>query len=280
MHSKAELVARASARAARYNQSFSQSKLDEWIKQGLVQRGERQKNQGLRPIYVFSRAHYRRVLQIARLRAGGISDRDAILLQLFVRGYSIEPHDIRTELATEYARARAKLNAPVRSVSADTFGPVRGKRRESLLKQMGQLDPRFDKAGVGVPNEFYIQALRLGRMPDTDSTSKHGRSIASPFTAITSASTLFSGMFYDHGSDDDPIKLLISLSTDAQIKIASGTLRAIRAEAQRAIKTGNFSAVEFDAASTAYHALYQREFLALMLVFLVKMSAGAEKPIS
>jgi hypothetical protein len=154
--SKAELVERLTRRSVRYPGVFNEGLLDKWIEKGLAISGDRRENQGLRPTYRYGYRHYRRALQLVRLYAAGVRDRDAVLVQLFLSGYSVKPHEVREPLLTEFRKAREKINAPIRSIYIDRKGAIPPGRKRQLLEQFGPPDSRLLRAEVtaGSPSRF------------------------------------------------------------------------------------------------------------------------------
>jgi hypothetical protein len=89
-----ELIRRLAKRAGeRYGVGFRGSLFDDLVDDGLIPEGRRVGNDNKRPLYDFHRDSYRRALQIIRLRKQGIVGRDAIRVQLFIRGYSLPVWD-------------------------------------------------------------------------------------------------------------------------------------------------------------------------------------------
>src|SRR5262245_1814144 len=103
--SKAELLRRLNEWSrTRYGGPFSESLLNDLMKDGSLPAFQRSKNEGLKPVFEASAQHYRRALQIKRLMSRGISGRDTLLIQLFLRGYGVEPWEVREAFRREYAR--------------------------------------------------------------------------------------------------------------------------------------------------------------------------------
>jgi len=167
--SKAELVERAAKWGATRGFKFKPSLLNRWIYEGLLAEGDRGGNVGKQPVYRYSYRHYRRVLQVLRLYARGIKGRNEILIMLFLNGHGVKPFEVREPIAQEFAKARAKLNALMRSSRFDEEGQVPPKHKESLVRSLGPGDERFVKAGVILPPDQMIAAVRAARSPDPDS---------------------------------------------------------------------------------------------------------------
>jgi hypothetical protein len=165
--SKPELIRRLDDRShRRYGEPFSEGVLDDLIKDGLVPALDRSKNAGLNPVYVASASHYRRALQIKRLMSRGMSRRDTLRIQLFLRGYGAMPWEIRDAVRQEYARHLRSASSKVRSTYPDNTRDIGPWHKASLRKQMGELDNRLKDAGLEMPTDFYIEMVRAGKTPD------------------------------------------------------------------------------------------------------------------
>ena len=137
---RTQLIERASKRTlARYGQELPGSLFDDLIDNGLIPKGERRGNDGKHPIYEFSRASYRRALQIIRLRSMEIVGRDAVRVQFFLRQYSQPVWDVREALCNEYAAVAKSLSNQIRSGYADNWRPIPTKHKKSFLHQSGEL---------------------------------------------------------------------------------------------------------------------------------------------
>jgi hypothetical protein len=168
--SKPELLRRLDERSRRrYGEPFSEAILNDLIKDGLLDALERSKNEGLKPVYEASARHYRRGLQIKRLMSRGISSRDALRIQLFLRGYGIKPWDVREAVRREYARHLRTASSKIRSTYLDKDGEIPPRHKTSLRKQIGPLDSRLGAAGLEMPADFYIEMARAGKASDVGS---------------------------------------------------------------------------------------------------------------
>lgn len=162
---KSELVQRAAKRARErgYCESFAIPLLNDLIKNALVPEGKRTRNRGKKPTYLYDWRCYRRVLQILRFRGLGIVGRDALLLQLFLRGYGIKPAHVRTALAREYRKAFNQLNRQARSGYLDNTKGVPPKHKQSLMASLGEIDPRLQAAGLAPKPDVMIDFLRSAK---------------------------------------------------------------------------------------------------------------------
>ena len=127
-------------------------------------RPRRDKNQGQSPVYLFDRRFYRRVLQLARFKKLGIVDRDALMVQLFVRGYS-QPveNKLKQALHKEYVKCTRALLHSIRSGYADNWRPVPDSHKASLIRQVGSLNSRLGAADLALSAEMIIKALRIAK---------------------------------------------------------------------------------------------------------------------
>jgi hypothetical protein len=160
---KAALASRAAGWARSRAVDFGEGRLNEWLKQGLVKEGVRGPNQGNRPVYAFSWRQYRRVLQLIRFRARGIKTVDELFLQLFLKGYGVEVHEVREPLVRQYVRLRAKLNAFIRSTRADQTGAIPPKHFESLVRSLGSADSRLVAARLVPSPADLVAIIRVAR---------------------------------------------------------------------------------------------------------------------
>jgi hypothetical protein len=149
----------------RYGGPFSEGVLNDLIKDGLLPALERSKNEGLRPVYEAGARHYRRGLQIKRLMSRGVSGRDALRIQLFLRGYGIKPWDVREAVRREYARHLRSVFAQIRSTYLDKTREIGPAHKSSLRKHMGTLDERFEAAGLELSPDAYIRLIREAKSP-------------------------------------------------------------------------------------------------------------------
>lgn len=147
------------------------SQYDEWVKQGLAPSADRLANQGRSPQYRYGTRHYRRALQLARFYGVGIRDRDALLVQLFLRGYGIDPHEMREALIKEISKAVAKLRSPVRSAFIDRNGSIPKASEASLTRSLGEQDAVFKRQGWGLEPDETINLARFTMNPPMPSKS-------------------------------------------------------------------------------------------------------------
>lgn len=124
---------------------------------------ERSGNVGLAPpTYFATWRHYRRALQLQRLRSGGIKRRDALRVQLFVRGYGLKVSEVRGALREEFLHGLSELRPPLRSQYFQTAREPGPSHLGAQEQQLGPIDPRFESAGLKQPVQFYLQKVRLG----------------------------------------------------------------------------------------------------------------------
>jgi hypothetical protein len=161
--SKAEFLDRLDRRSSsRYGVPFPESLFDDLRKAALVKALERSENAGLSPTYFATWRHYRRALQLQRLRSLDIKGRDALRVQLFIRGYGVQAWDVRESLKKEFLRGLSELRPQLRSgyfLNSREPGP---RHLASTDRQLGAIDPRFQSAGLKQTTEFYLDKVRLG----------------------------------------------------------------------------------------------------------------------
>jgi hypothetical protein len=161
--SKSGLLERLDHRShSRYGESFPESLFDDLQKDALIPKLERSSNIGLAPTYFATWRHYRRALQIQRLRAGSINTRDAIRVQLFVRGYGLKVSEVRGALRNEFLRGLKELRPKLRSQYFQSEREPGPGHLAAVELQLDQIDPRFESAGLKQPTKFYLNNARLG----------------------------------------------------------------------------------------------------------------------
>ena len=77
----------------------------------------------------------------------GITDVDALQVQLFLRGYAGVTPKLRRATENEFRRAKGSLNSSMRSTYLDRLGPVPEGRRRSILRSLGKPDPQLGAGG-------------------------------------------------------------------------------------------------------------------------------------
>jgi hypothetical protein len=161
--SKPELLQRLDGRSrSRYSAPFPESLFDDLQKDALIPPLERSGNVGLAPRYFATWRHYRRALQLQRLRSVRIKGRDALRVHLFVRGYGLEVWEVRETVRKEFLRGLRELHPQLRSgYFSNSREPGPG-HLASAERQLGAIDPRFESAGLKQPTEFYLDKVRLG----------------------------------------------------------------------------------------------------------------------
>jgi len=161
--SKSELLRRLDRRSrSRYGGPFPGSLFNDLQKDALIPALERSTNMGLAPTYFATWRHYRRALQVQRLRSVGIVGRDPLRVQLFIRGYGLKVSEVRGSLRDEFLRGISELRPVLRS------GYFRNRREPgprhlaAIERQLGPLDPRFEAAGLEQPADFILEVMRVG----------------------------------------------------------------------------------------------------------------------
>jgi hypothetical protein len=227
--SKAEFVERAAKWGAARDFKFTTSLLNRWINEGLLAEGDRGGNVGKHPVYRYSCRHYRRVLQVLRLYARGLNSRDAILIALFLNGHGVKPFEVREPIAREFARARTKLNALMRSSRFDEEGPVPPKHKESLVRSLGPGDERFVKAGVILPPDQMVEAARAARSPDPESKLRTIMNSGAEDWRLQLLKPALGGILSEDPEIPAEIDQIIANATDADLTLSASILNLFRA---------------------------------------------------
>jgi hypothetical protein len=231
-----EFEMRLFARVRRlYGLQLDDGWLHDLIKDGLIPGADdRKPNVGLKPVYTYGFRSYRRAHQIARLRRDGFVERDAIRVQLFLKGYG--ERDISQTLWNQYSTHGRNLAAQVRSGYADNWKRVPDGHKSSLMKQMGPLDPRLVAAGFQLDDDKYIDFLRAAKQKDLSDLDKSlplanlaTKFIRNPlqfgdlsdhFGDLVSGLLMFSAIDYRSTPGLDPIEEIIRQSTAEQYEQA------------------------------------------------------------
>jgi hypothetical protein len=162
--SKSELLNRLDRRSrSRYGRPFPESLFNDLQKDALVPALERSDNTGLSPTYLATWRHFRRALQLQRLRGSGITGRDALRVQLFVRGYGLKVSEVRGALRDEFLRGLSELRPSLRSKYFQGQRPDPGPSHHAAVeRQLGSIDARFEATELKQPTRFYLDKVRLG----------------------------------------------------------------------------------------------------------------------
>ena len=226
---KRELVKRAAKWGAPRGFELRDSLLNAWIDEGLVDEGDRGGNVGKRPVYRYSCRHYRRVLLVLKLYSRGIRSCDQILIMLFLNGHGVKPFEAREPIAREFGRARTKLIAMARSPRFDQDGVVPPKHKESLVRSLGPGDERFVKAGVILPPDQMIAAVRAARSPDPDSKLRTILSSGAEDWRLEILKPALGGILSKDPEIPAEIDQIIANATDADLSLVSSILNLCRA---------------------------------------------------
>jgi hypothetical protein len=152
----------------RYDLKLTEAWINDLIKDRLIPEGIRQSNDGLSPTYSYDRLSYRRALQIARLRRDGFIRRDAVRIQLFLRGYSFPAREVRSALLKEYEHHSRNLLAQTRSRYIDNSKPIPKKHRQSVVQSLGPIDGRLSSAGFKLDPDTDIEIVRNAKQAPLD----------------------------------------------------------------------------------------------------------------
>jgi hypothetical protein len=246
--------------------------LHDLIKDALVPSATRQANEGSRPVYGYDFRAYRRALQIARLRRDGFVEKDAIRIQLFVRGYG--ERDIRQSLLNQYSKYGKALLAPVRSGYADNSKSIPPGHKSSLVDSLGALDDRLRIAGLDQSDDIYIAALRAAKRPSIareELEKKWNQSLAiqgkevfpalgSHLVELFGGQLLFGARGDEQAAGRDEVEQLIFSSSDVQYEGAREfyrlmTYRGSLTEIQRLLRTGADEQAQHLASDVIVHSI-------------------------
>jgi hypothetical protein len=230
---KAEFIQRVRSWAkSRYGLVLKAAWLDDLMKDDLVGTGERQTNHGIRPIYAYGCRSYRRAIQIARLRRDGFVGRDAIRIQLFLRGYA-PAREAREALLREYIKSGKHILAQLRSRYVCNYQSIPNKQKARLIKSFGDADSRFISAGFGLGDDDIIRMMRIAIQEpislDMTAPRERFREAATSgkmtFAGLAKllAPTLAGTLMFDPDSRDQPealdyIEKVITVSSDAEFE--------------------------------------------------------------
>ena len=123
---------------------------------------DRSRNDGLSPTFFATWRHYRRALQLQRLRSVGIKGRDALRVQLFVRDYGLKVSDVRGAVRDEFLRGLRELRPQLRSQYFHKAREPGPSHLAAVERQIGAIDPRFEAAGLKQATKFYLDKIRVG----------------------------------------------------------------------------------------------------------------------
>ena len=147
----------------RYGVDLTAAQINGLINDGLIPEAVRKGHDGQKPIYDYDFRAYRRALQIARLRKLGINGRDAIRLQLFLRGYGLQVWDVREAVLREYRHFAKSEAMRIRSSYIGNWKDVPSGRKASLMREMGEHDLRLIAVGWKLPDDVYIECVRAAK---------------------------------------------------------------------------------------------------------------------
>jgi hypothetical protein len=147
---------------SRYGEPFPESLFNDLQKDGLIPASDRSKNDGLSPTFFVTWRHYRRALQVQRLRSLGIKGRDALRVQLFIHGYGLKVSEVRGAVRDEFLRGLRELRPQLRSQYFQNGREPGPGHLAAAERQLGSLDPRFASAGLKQPVQFMLKNTRIG----------------------------------------------------------------------------------------------------------------------
>jgi hypothetical protein len=278
--SKAALIQRAAAWAKRRGVGFTPARFNEWMKQGVVREGVRDRNEGKRPVYRYGCQHYRRVLQIVRLYSRGTRDRDAILIQLFLKGYGVQPSEVRDALLREFRMARGRINAMVRSTRFDDDREIPPSHKKSMTRSLGEADARFRRVDLVPSPDTMIAAARAARSPDPQDHARRTNIKRRGNLDEAVLVEILGGWLVNDTEFPNEVEVLIGRATDDQYAFARQFIGAIRTF-WRMISPAQSSSDWKLATEALFESFHVREFasfhLALALVFADKFKKALER---
>lgn len=267
--SKCQLVSRAAKWGRRLNVDFHERRFVQWIDQALVPEGARLGNEGNKPVFRYGCRHYRRVLQIIRLYSRGTKDRDAILVELFLKEHGVGAHEVREALVKEFLRAIGSLNGLLRSARVDEVGEVPPKHKESLIRSFGPADSRFVQAEIVPGSDDLITVVRAMRSSDPESAARkvcRGKSLISNLGAL-----MLGGMLVQDPKYRNEFAKLIQQATDQELETARGIMATLRVLYS---VLGPYLSQNLQGAVEAFDVAFsQREFECFLLVLGLKFVA-------
>ena len=141
----------------------------------------------------------------------------------------MKPFEVREPIAREFARARAKLNALMRSSQFDEEGQVPPKHKESLVRSLGPGDERFVKAGVILPFDQMVAAARAARSPDPESKLRKIMHSGAEDWRLQLLKPALGGILSEDPEIPAEIDQIMANATDADLTLGASILNLFRA---------------------------------------------------
>jgi hypothetical protein len=166
---RAEFIERVNARAkVRYCQAVTLRMLEDWNEEGLFPTAQASGGgRANQPDWILNSGHYRRALQICRLKSQGVARFTALRAALWLRGVEIPPGLPRKDIADEYERLRKDALRRVSSPYIPGYADPQQRRKEAtLLRQFGPLASVLNVALLAIPPEALLDAYRSARFGD------------------------------------------------------------------------------------------------------------------
>jgi hypothetical protein len=154
-------------------------------------------------------------------------DRDAILVQLFLKGYSVRPIEVRDALLQEFQWARSRLNTALRSTRFDDDRQIPPKHKESMRRSLGEADARFREADIVPPADTMIAAVRAARSPDPQSRMRRANFEQLDKLGEAVLVEILGGWLVNDAEFPSEVELLIERATDDKYLLARQSIGAI-----------------------------------------------------
>jgi len=262
--SQLDLIERSESWARDNDAEFNEGLLSEWMKQDLVPEGDREGNDGRRPVYRYGNGHYRRILRLIRFRKRGIKHPDAIVVQLFLHGYGVKPHEVREPLVREFVKGRSKLIAMPRSKRIDVIGPIPPKHKASLIRSLGVADPRLADSGL-VPNgDGLIVAIRAAVAADPESSARKPSFENEKLIGANLFVSFFGGILSDDPDLPSDIETMVASAPDKAIEAGRNTISLVKG-VWNDLSTRE-EVTTFGARDAFSQAFRQREFASFLII--------------
>jgi hypothetical protein len=193
-----------------------------------------------------------------------MKDADALLIEMFVRGYSVGSHQIHEALIKEFRKAAGQLNATIRSIFADRNGLLSSGRKRQLRGQMGQLDSRLISAGLVVSDDVLIAILRAARDPRGGASHADALANTDPIAAL--ACCVVGGLLALREKTDPTIPRIIRVGAD-QYEAARRLLELLRKQLPEFLHPYDDGSL----AKALHHSLHMRGWTAFGLVLALRV---------
>lgn len=156
-----ELLSLLGAEAQRLGkQATSPRALEDWISEGYLDGpSPRGRQRGLNPEWQYTAEAAERAIAVVRLRAKGTKRAAATRIRLFLMGFAVPPHKIKTDLRIEFERLlkRHFFRQPW-SYEADKGVKAAEAERQKQLRRAGNVDPVLAEARFKAPDDTILDS--------------------------------------------------------------------------------------------------------------------------